>query len=242
MNLSDTNSSEQQSPKILAIIPARGGSKAIPQKNIQVVGGKPLLAHSIEHAKNSPSITRIVVSTDDEKIGDVARNAGAEIIWRPAEISGDLATSESALVHVLDSLQQNENYVPDLIVFLQATAPVRHPQDIERALKTFHESGADSLVSAMRFHLFIWQEKNDGFVEPMDYDPRNRPRRQDRQSEFMENGSFYIFKPWVLREYNSRLGGKMAVHEMDEWCSLDINGPRDLLLAEWLLANYQPEA
>jgi N-acylneuraminate cytidylyltransferase len=228
-------------PEILAIIPARGGSKAIPRKNVQLVGGKPLLAYSIEHAKVCQQVSRVVVSTDDEEIAQVAREYGAEVAWRPAEISGDTATSESALVHVLDSLAETEDYRPDLVLFLQCTAPIRHPRDIERALETFETQGADSLVSAMRFHLFIWQENRDGFVEPMDYDPRHRPRRQDRLPEYMENGSFYIFKPWVLREFNSRLGGKMAVHEMDEWCSLDINGPRDLKLAEFFLANYRPE-
>jgi N-acylneuraminate cytidylyltransferase len=144
------------------------------------------------------------------------------------------------LVHVLDTLEATENYKPEIVAFYQCTAPVRHPLDVERALQTFHEREADSLLSAMPFHLFIWQAEGD-YAAPVGYDPRNRPRRQDKNIEWMENGSFYLFKPWVLREHNSRLGGKIAVHEMDEWCSLDINGPRDLQLAEWFLANYQPE-
>src|SRR5215216_2172509 len=102
--------------KILVIIPARGGSKAIPRKNIQPVGGKPLLAHSIEHARNSASITRTVVSTDDEAIARVARDWGAEVVWRPAEISVDTATSEAALSHALEHLERTEDYRPDLVV------------------------------------------------------------------------------------------------------------------------------
>lgn len=225
---------------ILAIIPARGGSKAIPRKNVQIVGGKPLIAHSIEHAKQSASITRIVVSTDDAEIASISREYGAEVIARPAEISGDTATSETALVHVLDTLEQTEKYVPELVAFLQCTSPVRHPNDIERAIITFRRENADSLLAAIPFQVFMWHEV-DGEIKAMDYDPRQRPRRQDRNPQWIENGSFYLFKPSVLREFKSRLGGKIALHELDEWCSLDINGPRDLKMAEWLLANYNPE-
>src|ERR1051326_3930369 len=107
--------------KILAIIPARGGSKGIPGKNVKLIDGKPMLAYSIEHARATPAITRIVVSTDSEEIANVARRYDAEVIWRPAEISGDTATSESALVDTLDQLAAREHYQPELVVFLQAT-------------------------------------------------------------------------------------------------------------------------
>lgn len=226
--------------EILAIVPARGGSKAIPRKNVQIVGGKPLLAYSIEHAKAAAGITRIVISTDDEEIAAVAREYGAEVVWRPAEISGDTATSESALVQVLDFLEQSEDYKPDIVAFLQCTSPVRHPLDLDRAIETFHREDADSLLAAIPFQVFMWHMK-DGVVAPLDYDPRKRPRRQERDPEWIENGSFYLFKPAVLREHNSRLGGKIAIHEIDEWCGLDINGPRDLKLAEFYLSNYRPD-
>ena len=109
--------------KTLAIIPARGGSKGIPRKNVRLVAGKPLVAHSIEHARNTPAIQRVIVSTDDQEIADVARQYGAEVVLRPADISGDTATSESALVHVLDTLKEQENYEPDRVVFLQCKPP-----------------------------------------------------------------------------------------------------------------------
>jgi len=224
----------------LCIIPARGGSKAIPRKNLQLVGGKPLLAYSIEHARVAAGISRIVVSTDDEEIAEVARQYSAEVVWRPAEISGDTATSESALVQVLDYLEKNEGYVPDLVAFLQCTSPVRHPQDLDRAIAKLHAERADSLLAAIPFQVFMWHLV-DGEVTPLDYDPRCRPRRQERSPEWIENGSFYLFKPWVLRAHKSRLGGKIALHEIDEWCGLDINGPRDLKLAEFYLANFQPD-
>jgi len=108
---------------ILALIPARGGSKGIPHKNIRLLNGKPLIAYTIEQAQQTPAITRVVVSTDDAEIAGVAQKYGAEVVWRPAGLSGDTATSESALLHALDHLRDTEGYEPDLVVFLQATSP-----------------------------------------------------------------------------------------------------------------------
>src|SRR3954467_12096692 len=110
---------------VLAIIPARGGSKGIPRKNVRPFLGKPLLAHTIEHARLAPSVTRVVVSTDDAEIAAIAGRHGAEVVTRPADISGDVAGSEAALRHVLDHLEAAERYEPDLVVFLQATSPLR---------------------------------------------------------------------------------------------------------------------
>ena len=128
-------------PGVLAIIPARGGSKGIPRKNVRPLLGRPLLAHSIEHARQAPSVTRVVVSTDDAEIAAVARRFGAEVVDRPAEISGDAASSESALLHVLDHLRDAEGYEPDLVVFLQATSPLRRPGDVQGAIETLDARG-----------------------------------------------------------------------------------------------------
>ena len=106
----------------VAIIPARGGSRGIPRKNLRPIAGKPLLAYTIEHAIATPSIDRVVVSTDDVEIGTVAARYGAEVVWRPGEISGDRAPSEAALLHTLDELAARDGYQPDLVVMLQATA------------------------------------------------------------------------------------------------------------------------
>lgn len=221
-------------PEAVVIIPARGGSKGVPRKNIQLLAGKPLLAHTIEQARRSGVASRVVVSTDDEEIAAVARDYGAELIRRPAEISGDAATSESALLHALDTFEA-EGYRPELIVFLQCTSPIRRPEEIARAVRTLHDEEADSLLSVVPFHLFLW-ERVDGHARPLDYDPRRRPRRQEKRPEYVENGSIYVFKPWVLREQRSRLGGRIALFVMDEWSALDINTPRDLELGEWLLS------
>ena len=117
--------------RCVAIIPARGGSKGIPGKNLMDLCGKPLVAHTIEHARSAPSVQRVIVSTDDDEIARVAEMFGAEVIRRPSEISGDTARSEAAIVHVLEELSRKERYESDLVVFLQATSPLRRPEDVQ---------------------------------------------------------------------------------------------------------------
>jgi CMP-N,N'-diacetyllegionaminic acid synthase len=223
-------------PEILAIIPARGGSKGIPRKNVQPVLGKPLIAHTIEHALSATYVTRTVVSTDDKGIAGVARAFDAKVVMRPPELATDTATSESALRHVLDSLRAAEGYDPDLIVFLQATAPIRRPFDVDRAIATLQAAGADSLLSVVPSHSFLWRHTGEGSAEPVNYDYRSRPRRQDLEPQYAENGSIYVFKPWVLREHDNRLGGKIVLYEMDAWSGIDIDAPHDLALCEWIMS------
>ena len=220
----------------LAIIPARGGSKGIPRKNLKLLAGKPLLAHSILHAKQTPSITRIVVSTDDDEIAAVAREWGAEVVPRPPEISGDKASSESALLHTLDWLLSTENYEPDLVVFLQATSPCRRPGEIQPAIDLLLRDGADSLLSVGPVHGFVWRVEKDGSTRSFSYDHLHRPRRQDAPEDLIENGSFYIFKPWVLRKYNNRLGGKITLYRMSVLDSFQIDELGDFELLEALMA------
>lgn len=224
-------------PEVLAIIPARGGSKGIPRKNVRPLGGIPLIAHTIRQAVATPSITRIVVSTDDAEIGAVAREHGAEVVWRPAELSGDTASSESALLHVMETLREREGYAPSLVVFLQATSPLRRADDIERAVETVRREKADSLFSACRVEGFVWRRtrgKDD--LASFSYDHHRRPRRQDAPEDLIENGSIYVFRPNVLLEQKNRLGGRIAVHLMSPLDSFQIDEPEDLEVMERLLA------
>ena len=221
-------------PEILALIPARGGSKGIPGKNLKPLGGIPLLSWSLRQAAATPAVGRIVVSTDAEPIAELARREGAEVVQRPAGISGDTASSESALRHALDELRRLDGYVPDLVVFLQATSPLRRPDEIRRALETFEGEGADSLFSASPVHGFVWRLQ--GELRALTYDPQERPRRQDIGEDLLENGSIYIFKPWVLDRFDNRLGGRVAVHRMDPLDSFQVDEPGDLELLEGLLA------
>jgi N-acylneuraminate cytidylyltransferase len=227
----------------LAIIPARGGSKGVPRKNIRLLAGHPLLSYSIAHARATPEINRIVVSTDDPMIARVAHECGAESIVRPAEISGDTATSESALLHTLDHLRDTEGYEPDLVVFLQATSPLRRADDISMAIRTLLDDEADSLFSACPMHGFVWRRDRAGSDWRSEtYDYRNRRRRQDAPEDVVENGSIYVFRPRVLRELGNRLGGKIAVHFMDAAESVQVDTPSDLELVEHLLSRRRAPA
>lgn len=226
---------------VIAIIPARGGSERIPRKNVLPVAGKPLIAYSIEHALNSKSVTRTVVSTDDDEIAGVSEKFGAEVIRRPPELAVPTASSESALVHVLDVLKQKDSFNPDLIVFLQCTSPARDPLDIDRAIETLVKTGSDSLFSACRWNKLVWRNTQRG-LESLNYDYKDRKREQEFPEQYMENGSIYVFKPWVLRDLNNRLGGKISVHEMDFLNSFQVDSAEDLELIELVLKRRLQEA
>lgn len=219
---------------ICAIIPARGGSKGIPRKNIRLLAGKPLVAHTIEHALRARRVNRTVVSTDDAEIAKVAHQYGAEVVMRPPELATDTASAEPVLLHVLSFLEQTEGYTPSLVVFLQPTSPLRQPDDIDNAINTLNVAGADSLFSCCRSHNFYWRLE-DGQPVSANYDYRHRPRRQDFTPEYIENGSIYVMKPWVLRELRNRLGGTIAIYEMDYLNSIQVDTYEDLLLCECVL-------
>ncbi|MBI5788350.1 MAG: acylneuraminate cytidylyltransferase family protein [Candidatus Schekmanbacteria bacterium] len=222
--------------RIAAVIPARGGSKRIPGKNILSLRGKPLIAHSIEQARKSQLVNRVIVSTDDAEISQVSKQYGAEVIQRSRDLSTDTATSESALLHVLEYLETQENYLPDLLVFLQCTSPMRKDDDIDNAIRIMIEEKADTLFSAFRFNKYIWTMKN-GVVNPINYDYQNRWREQDFPVQYQENGSIYVVKPAILKENNNRLGGKIAVYEMDYLNSFQLDSYEDIKLFEFLMTN-----
>ena len=218
---------------ILTIIPARGGSKGLPGKNIKLINGLPLITHSIKQAQHCSFENKLVVSTDDLEIATVAKNSGAEVINRPAEISGDTATSESALLHALEQVETS-GYIPDLICFLQCTSPIRKPDDIDNAINLLISEQSDSLLSVCPNHRFIWKKGENGPYS-INYDYNNRKRRQDLEPEYVENGSIYLFKPWVLKEKNNRLGGKVSLYLMPEEASYEIDSAFDFFLIENLM-------
>lgn len=225
--------------RILVLIPARGGSKGIPRKNLVPLAGRPLLAHTIEQARSTSAVTRVVVSTDDDEIARCAAEWQAEVVRRPSELASDTASSEAALLHALDTLDREEGYEPEIVVFLQATSPLRRGHDIARAIETFDTEGADSLFSACPVHGFVWRRRGSE-LDALTYDPRERPRRQDVGDDYLENGSIYVFKPEVLRRYQNRLGGKIAIYPMDPLDSFQVDEPADLELFERLLEVHGP--
>ncbi len=223
---------------VVCIIPARGGSKGLPKKNILPIAGKPLVAWSIEQALCSKTLGKnVFVSSDSPEILDVAKTFGAKAIIRPNEISNDSSSSESALVHAYNEIKMQ---VPDIeyIVFLQPTSPVRSQDDIENAIQKIKADKADSLLSVQPLRdYFIWGKEHDTF-SPQNFDYKNRKRRQEIETTYLENGSMYIFKPEILLKQNNRLGGKISVYEMDKVHSQQIDDERDLELCEYFLKRY----
>jgi len=219
---------------VVAIIPARGGSKGVPRKNLASLAGKPLIVHSIEDARTAKLVDRVVVSTDDAELAAVSLAAGAEVIERPLALAGDTASSESALQHALGELERT-GPTPELIVFLQCTSPVRTGEDVDGAIRRLREAGADSLLSVSPNHRFLWEER-DGAARPINYDFCKRPRRQEMH-QYVENGSMYVFKPWVLKQHGNRLGGTIALYVMGEDASWEIDSHRDFEFLEMLLSN-----
>jgi CMP-N,N'-diacetyllegionaminic acid synthase len=219
---------------VVAVIPARGGSKGIPRKNIRLLAGKPLIVHTIEQARQSCWVTETVVSTDDDEIAAVSEAAGATVVRRPADISGDQASSESALIHAIHSLRQQGRPLPDLTVFLQCTSPIRRRGDIDAAVATLLRKGADSLLSVSPSHRFLWTEEG-GEARSINYDFRNRPRRQDMAPQYVENGSIYVIRTQALLDSGNRLSGKVALYPMDEEAAVDIDSMLDMKLAELIL-------
>lgn len=220
---------------IVAIIPARGGSKSIPHKNIINFCGKPLVAWSIEQALASDLVDNVYVSTDDPKIARISKKYGSRVIRRPRTIAGDTSSSEEALLHAI--LQIEKKAKIDLVVFLQATSPIREKRDIDMAIEKALREKLDSLFSVTTFEdLTVWENIN-GVLNSLTFDYKNRRRRQDRAPLYLENGSIYIVKPSILKEYHNRLGGKIGMYEMDRWKYYEIDNPGDLEICEYFMKN-----
>jgi CMP-N-acetylneuraminic acid synthetase len=221
--------------EIIAIIPARGGSKGIPRKNIISVAGKPLICYSIEAAKAAKFVNRLFVSTDDPEIEKVARDAGAEIVIRPKSISGDTAASEAALLHTLDSLKKYEDYIPDILVFLQCTSPLTLPEDIDGTIRMLLENDADTALAVAPFHYYLWRKDKKGEAEGINHDKSYRPMRQERANQYIETGAVYVIRVRDFLDKKHRFFGKTVMYEMPENRCLEIDEPIDLIIAEQLL-------
>lgn len=221
--------------EILAIIPARGGSKGIPRKNVLPLAGKPLLAYTVTEALRSDLISRLVVSTDDPEIAQVSQDYGAEVVQRPIEISGDLASSEDALLHAISHLRETEGYQPDIIVFLQATSPLTQAEDIDGTIQAMIDQDADSALAVIPFHYFLWMMDQSGDAVGINHDKRVRPLRQEREPQYLETGAVYAMKTAGFLEARHRFFGKTAMYIMPLERRLEIDEPVDFKIAEMLL-------
>jgi N-acylneuraminate cytidylyltransferase len=213
------------------VIPARGGSKGIPGKNLRRVGGVPLLARTITTARAARCVDHVVVTTDDLMIARVARRYGALVVDRPADISGDTASSESAVLHALDALAA-DGIVPEVVVLMQCTSPFTSADDVERTVAAVRD-GADSAFTAVRSHAFIWTE-HAGTALGVNHDSTARARRQDRQVEYRENGAVYAMHTAGFRRVHHRFFGAIAIVETDAARSIEIDEPDELVMARRL--------
>lgn len=224
--------------RTLAVIAARGGSKGIPNKNLLDICGKPLLAWSIEQALGAPSISEVAVSSDSDRILEIAASYGAVPVKRPADISDDAATSESAWLHALNAREVATGPF-SRVVALQATSPVRESADIEGALVQYERDKLDSLLTVCEVEdFFNWRINPEGHGESINYDWRNRRRRQEIEKRYLENGSFYVFPPSLLRETNNRLGGHIGLYLIERHKMFQIDRPEDVELCAAIMKGY----
>jgi len=220
---------------IVCIIPARGNSKEIIDKNIINFCGKPLIAWSIEQALASNHINSVYVSSDSDKILNVSIKYGAKEIKRPDILAQDESSSEEALVHAINEIEQSDSNKIDLVVFLQGTSPLRSLGDIDGAINLFIKNNLDSLFSACDLKdLMVWKNV-DSELTSINYDYKNRERRQDMQKQYGENGSIYLFKPKIIRESMNRLGGKIGTYVMDAWKIHEIDNKEDIGICEYFM-------
>ena len=220
----------------LAIIPARGGSKGVPGKNLRTLAGKPLIAWSIEQAIAAAAVDAVLVSTDDETIAGVARAHGAEAPFlRPADLATDSAPTEPVMAHALDwCARQGRAF--ETVVLLQPTSPLRLPGTIDAAFRQLADEGADSLVGVVDSHHFYW--RRGAAAEPL-YDYRNRPRRQDiaaADRRYRETGSIYISRVDAFARSRNRLSGSIALFVMDELEGWEIDSEADFAILEALFS------
>lgn len=228
--------------KILAFIPARGGSKRIPDKNIKLLNNKPLISYTIETAKKSKYINRIVVSTDSEKIANIARKYGADVPFlRPKEISQADSTEMQFFEHALNWFSKYENYEPDLIVLLYPTSPFRKPESIDKAIEEMMKHPeADSLrsVKLCSEHPYKMWVIEDGYLKPFikGKDPNIHTLSYHLlPTVYIQNASIYITKIATIRNKKSPTGDIIVPFIMDEIESIDINNPIDFKFAELLI-------
>jgi YrbI family 3-deoxy-D-manno-octulosonate 8-phosphate phosphatase len=234
------NDDEKRPVRSVAVIPARGGSKGIPGKNLAPVGGTPLLERAIRSCLGVPAIDAVYVSTDDPAIAELAESCGAGVIERPSELAGDQAASEDALLHALDTLAIRE-IRPTVLAFVQCTSPFIPLECLDDAVRLVQNRRADTVFSATASHAFLWRPRSSAAGEAsvavvgVNHDEAApRQRRQDRPPEYRETGAFYVMTVAGLRAHRSRFFGRTKCVLVPELSAIEIDTPPDLRLADAL--------
>ncbi|MFE3633784.1 cytidylyltransferase domain-containing protein [Streptomyces sp. NPDC059168] len=255
---------EASVPRVLAVIPARGGSKGVPAKNLAPVGGIPLVTRAVRECRATRLVTDVVVSTDDQAIAAAARQAGAEVVLRPAAIAGDTATSEAAVLHAMDAHEALHGAAVDVVLLVQCTSPFLVREDVDSVAAAVVDNGADTAVTVAAFHGFVWRDAADAPVAPgpdqaavaaspaaagrtaapgtrtagggygVNHDKSFRPRRQDRPQDLLETGAAYAMDAAGFREHRHRFFGHTELVRTDPARVLEIDDPHDLARARAL--------
>lgn len=218
----------------IAFIPARKGSKSIPAKNIKRFCGKPLIFWNLLALENTDSIDKIFVATDSEIISKVVNDfnfSKVEIYDRDPINAQDESTTESVILEFINKKDFDDN---DLFILVQATSPLTQSNDFEQALEILNKLKADSLLTCVRSQRFIWDKSG----APLNYDYKNRPRRQDFQGSLIENGAFYINTIGNIKKSQNRLHGSIAIYEMKEFTFIELDEEDDWIVAEKMMNKY----
>ncbi|WP_051951343.1 acylneuraminate cytidylyltransferase [Actinacidiphila yeochonensis] len=246
MTTTDPRPGELDSPAgsraVLAVIPARGGSKGVPGKNLATVGGVPLVSRAVRACAGARRVSRVLVSTDDPAIAEVARTAGADVVLRPADIAGDTASSEAAVLHAMDAHEAAGGAL-DVVLLVQCTSPFITSEDIDGVVAAVVDGGADTAHTVAAFHGFVWREDAaDGGGNGVNHDKAGRPRRQDRPQDLLETGAAYAMRAAGFRAAGHRFFGRTALVHTDPARVLEIDEPADLARARALAPLLDPHA
>lgn len=235
--------SEHGTPTILGLVPARGGSKAIPRKNLALLTNKPLIAWTVEVAIESGSLDRLVISTDDPEIAQVGKKLGAEVPFlRPTELATDTSTSMDVILHAIRWFDENESYRPDFVLLLQPTSPLRTVTDIRKSIELAFAKRADSVVSVCETHQHpLWMKGVNEEGKLVDLYPQSSAptRRQDLPSVFALNGAIYLALRTFLLSERTFISDCTYAYVMPENRSLDVDTPWDLHLADLILRDRE---
>jgi CMP-N-acetylneuraminic acid synthetase len=236
--------------EILGIIPARGGSKGIKDKNIMSLGGRPLIEYTFAAAGKSAVLSRVILTTDSPAIAKLGTDAGIEVPFlRPEELARDESPSRDFITHCLDFLRENGRYMPEVCVLLQPTSPFRNHSDIDECCELLMGSDADSVISISKLagkYYPGWQMVKDktGHLEPFGGGGWDGliPRRQDLPETYIRNGAVYVFRVKSFHKYGNIYGKKVLGYEMPEERSLNIDGMRDFRQAQALMVEKWDKA
>ena len=225
----------------VAIIPARGGSRGIPRKNVALLDGKPLIVHTIDAARSAHHVDEVIVTTDDPEIAQISEQAGAWVVERPVSLAVDTSTSESAVLHALDVLREQRGISPEITVFLQCTSPLTIGQDIDETILAMTSASADCALAVAPCHQFLWKKDDSEGGLGINHDHQVRQRRQDRSPQYVETGAVYVMRTEGLREACHRFFGRIALHIMPRERVWEIDDPTDMVVARALLESRRVE-